>query len=244
MISYFRGVGDCLAGFGIITSAGLRRFVILPLLINIVLFATAIYFFSKQIDVWVEQLLPGWLSYLEYVLWPLFAIMFFIIVFYSFTLLANIIAAPFNSLLAARVEARLGSSVAESINTEAFWKIAIRSIRSEFTKLLYFIKWFIPLLILTFVPGVNIVAPFAWFIFAAWSFALEYTDYTLANHDQLFPAVREYNRNNRMRALGFGSVVFVLTSVPFLNFIAMPVAVCGAVRLVILAGEHNKSGLK
>lgn len=68
MISYFKGLADCLAGFGIITHAGLRRFVVLPLLINIVLFATAIYFFSKQIDIWVDQLLPAWLSFLEYVL--------------------------------------------------------------------------------------------------------------------------------------------------------------------------------
>jgi CysZ protein len=241
MLSYFKGVVDCLVGFGIITRAGLRRFVVLPLLINIVLFATAIYFFSKQIDIWVDHLLPAWLSFLEYVLWPLFAIMLFIILFYSFTLLANIIAAPFNSLLAARVEASIGGRAAETMNAEGFWKIVIRSIRSELSKLLYFIKWFIPLVILTFIPGINIIAPLAWFSFASWSFALEYTDYTLGNHEQLFPEVREFNRNNRMRSLGFGSVVFMLTSIPILNFIAMPVAVCGAARMVTKIKEGQNS---
>lgn len=239
MLSYFRGASDCVAGFRLIMSAGLRRFVILPLLINIVFFGTAIYFFSKQLGTWVEQLLPSWLSFMEYILWPLFAITILLCVFYSFTLLANLIAAPFNSLLAARVEARLNGREAIAVSSDVFWKLVIRSIGAELTKMLYFIKWAIPLLILTFVPGVNIIAPFAWFVFAAWSFALEYTDYTLANHDQLFPAVREYNRKNRLRALGFGSVVFVLTSIPVLNFFAMPVAVCGAARFISRVNAEN-----
>jgi len=239
MISYLKGAVDCLAGFRLILGSEIRRFVIMPLLINIALFSAAIYFFTKQIDIWVEQLLPHWLSFLEFLLWPLFAVTIFLIVFYSFTLLANLIAAPFNSLLAARVEAKLSGRAVEEINTDAFWKIVIRSIGAELIKLLYFIKWLIPLLILTIVPGVNIVAPIAWFVFAAWTYSLEYTDYTLANHGQLFYEVREYNRQNRMRALGFGSVVFVLTSVPFLNFLAMPVAVCGATRLVIKVKEQN-----
>jgi CysZ protein len=42
-----------------------------------------------------------------------------------------------------------------------------------------------------------------------------------------------------MRALGFGSIVFVMTSIPFLNFLAMPVAVCGATRLTVKIKEQN-----
>ncbi len=231
MFSYFKGAFDCATGFKLIFSSGLRRFVIVPLLVNITLFSVAIYYFSRQIDIWVQQLLPSWLSFLEFILWPLFAITIFLIVFYSFTLLANLIAAPFNSLLAARVEARLSGQSVEDISPEAFWKIAVRSLGAELVKTLYFIKWLIPLLLLTIIPVVNVAAPFAWFIFAAWSFALEYTDYSLGNHGQLFKQVREYNRKHRMRALGFGSVVFVMTSIPFINFLAMPVAVCGATRL-------------
>lgn len=239
MVSYFKGASDCIAGFKLILNPRLRHFVVVPLVINIALFAIAIYFFSKQIDVWVEHLLPDWLSFLQFILWPLFAITIFLIVFYSFTLLANLIAAPFNSLLAARVEAMLSHHAGEEMSSEAIWKVALRSIGSELVKTLYFIKWLIPLLILTFIPGLNIIAPAAWFIYAAWSYALEYTDYPLGNHDQLFKEVREYNRKNRMRALGFGSIVFVMTSIPFLNFLAMPVAVCGATRLTVKVKEQK-----
>ena len=239
MLSYFKGVDDCIAGFKLILNPGLRRFVIVPLVVNIALFGTVIYFLSRKIDSWVTHLLPSWLSFLEFILWPLFAITIFLIVFYSFTMLANLIAAPFNSLLAARVEAILTEHKGEEMNSDAVWKVALRSIGAEFVKTLYFIKWLIPLLILTLIPGLNVIAPVAWFIYAAWSYALEYTDYPLGNHDQLFKEVREYNRKNRMRALGFGSIVFVMTSIPFVNFLAMPVAVCGATRLTIKVKEQD-----
>ena len=85
------------------------------------------------------------------------------------------------------------------------------------------------------IPVVNVAAPFAWFLFAAWSFAIEYTDAPLGNRGLLFDKVREYSRNNRMRSLGLGTGVFVLTSVPFLNFLAMPVAVCAATRMTVRA---------
>jgi hypothetical protein len=49
----------------------------------------------------------------------------------------------------------------------------------------------------------------------------------LGNRGMLF----EYNRNNRMRSLGLGTGVFVMTSIPVLNFLAMPVAVCAATKM-------------
>jgi len=239
MLSYFKGAVDCIAGFKLILNPGLRRFVIVPLLVNIILFASAIYYLSNRVDTWVQHLLPSWLSVLEFILWPLFAITIFLIVFYTFTLVANLIAAPFNSLLAASTETCLETTGSEDADTDAFWKVLLRTIGAELRKTIYLVKWLVPLLILTIIPVINVVAPFAWFVFAAWSFALEYTDYPLGNRGLLFPAVREYNRKNRMRALGFGSMVFILTSIPFLNFLAMPVAVCGATRLTIKVKERS-----
>ena len=233
MIAYIKGFGDCIKGFSLILKPGVRRFVIVPLMINMSLFAAAIYILSQQMDSWLQSLLPGWLSWLEWLIWPLFAITVLLLVFYSFTLVANLVAAPFNSLLAARVEAHLTGSRPENMDSEKFWKLALRSFASEIHKLIYFIKWLIPLLIVTFIPGINIIAPFLWFIYAAWSFALEYTDYPLANRGLLFSDIRQYNRNNRLRALGLGTGVFIMTSIPVINFLAMPVAIAGATQLTV-----------
>ena len=231
MKTYFTGLTDGLSGFSLIFKKGVRRYVIVPLLINISLFSGAIYLLSQRMDSWMESLLPSWLSWLQWLIWPLFAITILLLVFYSFTLLANLISAPFNSLLAASVEAHLTGKKPEHIDAEKFWKIALRTISSEIYKLLYFFKWLVLLVIITLIPGVNLIAPFLWFIYAAWSFSLEYMDYPLANHGMLFKDIRQHNREHRMRSLGLGSVVFILTSIPFVNFIAMPVAIAGATRL-------------
>ena len=233
MINYLKGFGECFSGFSLIFLPGIRRFVIIPLTINIGLFTAAIYLLSQQMNQWIESLLPSWLSWLEWLIWPLFALTTLLFVFYSFSLIANLIAAPFNSLLAARIENHLYDKPIEYISNENFWKLTLRSVASEIHKIIYFIKWLIPLIILTLIPGVNLIAPLAWFIFTAWSFSLEYMDYPLSNHGLLFKEVRMYNRLQRMRALGLGSGIFIITSIPILNFLAMPVAVAGATKLTI-----------
>lgn len=231
MTNYLKGFSECFSGFNLIFLPGIRQFVIIPLIINIGLFGTAIYLLSQKMDAWIQSLLPGWLSWLEWLIWPLFAIMILLFVFYSFTLVANLIAAPFNSVLAARVEAHLSGRPVEEDNGEKLWQLVLRSVAAEIHKMLYFLAWMIPLIILTLIPGLNLIAPFAWFIFTAWAFSLEYMDYPLSNHGLLFKEVRLYNRRHRMRALGLGSGIFIMTSVPVLNFFAMPVAVAGATRL-------------
>lgn len=231
MISFFKGFLDCFSGFGLIFQSGIKRFVIIPFLINIGLFTLATKILTNKLDSWLQQLLPGWLGWLEWLIWPLFAIAVFLIIFYTFTIIANLISAPFNSLLSARIESHLTGITPEAIETDRLLKLIGRTLLAETRKILYAIKWFIPLIIITLIPFINIVSPFLWILFAAWFFALEYNDYPLANRGLLFDEVKSFNRENRMRSLGLGTAVFVLTSIPLLNFFAMPVSVAGATRL-------------
>jgi len=69
---------------------------------------------------------------------------------------------------------------------------------------------------------------------------LEYNDYPLANRGHFFEDVKTYNRKNRMRSLGLGTAVFLMTSIPVVNFFAMPVAVAGATKLTTKIDEKNK----
>ncbi|MBE9567567.1 MAG: sulfate transporter CysZ [Proteobacteria bacterium] len=239
MVSFIKGFLDCFSGFGLLFKPGVRRFVIIPFIINLALFSLATKLLSDQLDSWLEKLLPGWLDWLEWLIWPLFAIAMFLVVFYTFTVIANLIAAPFNSLLSARIEATFTGQKPEDINSDRFIRLMTRTIKSELQKILYAIKWFIPLLIITIIPGLNIVAPFLWILFAAWFFALEYNDYPLANHGLFFEDIKSYNRKNRMRSLGLGSAVFILTSIPIVNFFAMPVAVAGATKLTCKVSKNE-----
>lgn len=64
----------------------------------------------NRIGDWVPQLMsyiPSWLQWLSYLLWPLMVISLLLVFSYLFSTLANIIAAPFNGLLAEQLEASL-----------------------------------------------------------------------------------------------------------------------------------------
>lgn len=241
MINYIKGINDCLSGFSLIFKSGIRRYVIIPLIINTGLFATAIYILSQQMDIWLQKLLPGWLSWLEWLIWPLFAVTILLIVFFTFTLIANLISAPFNSYLSASVELKLTGSKPENMVNEPVWKTVVRTVGAEIRKTVYFLLWLIPLALLTIIPVINVAAPFAWFLFAAWSFSIEYMDSPLGNRGMLFEEIRAYSRKNRMRSLGLGTGVFVMTSIPVLNFLAMPVAVCAATKMTTRISAQTSS---
>ena len=55
----------------------------------------AIHLFGTVIQAW----LPEWLHWLDWLPWPLFGIIVFGAVFFGFSLVANLIAAPFNGRL-------------------------------------------------------------------------------------------------------------------------------------------------
>ncbi|HHJ34593.1 MAG TPA: sulfate transporter CysZ [Gammaproteobacteria bacterium] len=240
MLSYIKGLSDCFSGFGLLFRSGIKRFVLIPFIINIGLFSLATVLLNDQLDSWLEKLLPGWLNWLEWLILPLFWVAMLLIVYYTFTVIANLIAAPFNSLLSSRIEAMLTGKKPEDINADGFMKLMLRTSKSEIQKILYAIKWFIPLLIITVIPVVNVAAPFLWILFAVWFFALEYNDYPLANRGHFFEEVKTFNRKNRMRSLGLGTAVFIMTSIPVINFFAMPVAIAGATKLTTRIDEKDK----
>ena len=232
--SFRTGAAYIWRGFGLIRQPQIRVFVIIPLLINIVLFSAGIVCFAIGIDYVLDNLLPSWLSWLRYLLWPLFAMASLIIVFYGFSILANLVASPFNGLLSAAVERHLTGQTNDTPFTwAAVGREVLRTVGAELRKLAYFSLWALPCLILFIIPGINLIAVPLWFLFGAWMMAIEYVDCPLGNHARPFPAVKQVLRKRRKLALGFGSIVMALTMIPIVNFFAMPVGVAAATALYI-----------
>lgn len=83
------------------------------------------------------------------------------------------------------------------------------------------------------IPVVQLAAPAVWVIFSAWVLSLEYLEYPLGNRGMLFRDVRVEVARHRGEAMGFGLAVTLLTLIPVVNFLAMPVAVSGATKLCL-----------
>ena len=101
------GVGYLFEGAKLLTHPSLRLFVIVPLLVNIIVFGTLVgaglSYLSGLIDTWLSWI-PDWLGFIEWVLWPLLWLAVSLIMGYTFTAVALIIASPFNALLAEKAE--------------------------------------------------------------------------------------------------------------------------------------------
>ena len=228
----FAGFTHFFSGLRLIMQPGLRRFVLIPLGINIVIFAGLLWLAAGQFEAlmeWLLPALPGWLAWLVTLLWLLFGALAALLVFFSFTLVANLIGAPFNGLL---VEKHLtGQPLPEGSGLAAALKEAPGAIMDELGKLLYFALWAVPLLLLSLVPVVNVVAPFLWLLFTAWMMAVEYGDFPLGNHGMKGREIRATLRGKRLLSLGFGGTTLVATMIPVFNFLVMPTAVAGATAM-------------
>ncbi len=226
------GAGYLLQGLKLLNNPGLRRYVIIPLLINILIFSLMVWIGIIQFENLLDWMLPqdSWLTYFRYILWPLFAIAAVLITFYSFTIIANLLAAPFNGILAEKVEILLTGKSPSQVHTgvlQSIWP----AVRSELVKLRYFLVRALPLLLLFIVPGINIIAPILWTLFGIWYLTLEYADYPMANSGLEFRQQHAHNKEIRLTALGFGGSLTLLMMIPVLNFAAMPAAVAGATAM-------------
>lgn len=223
------GFNYLLQGLKLLLEPGLKRYLVVPLLINFTIFSLVAWIGYSQFEALLAWLLPeqSWYSFLRWLLWPLFALTILLVTFYTFTVVANLIAAPFSSLLAQRVEQILTGSPPPHGDERLLAQIG-PALASELRKLGYFIIRAIPLLILFIIPGVNLFAPLLWLLFSAWFLALEYIDYPLGNHGLGFAEQHRRMKSLRLTAIGFGGGVTLLMMIPLLNFAAMPAAVAGA----------------
>lgn len=243
--NFIQGFGYIFSGMSLVTQKGIRRFVLVPLLINSIAFFMAIKVITQQFSTLMDHFLggiswlPDWLETgLEWLLYPLFAILIIILVYYSFTMIANLIAAPFNAILAQKVEAKLlGREI--TLQDVSMLQVIKRTLSSELRKMAYMLKWLIFLLILTFIPVVNSIAPFAWMLYGAWMLSVEYADYPMGNHELYFKEELARLKKNKFKSLGFGSAVMLMTSIPVINFFAMPVGVAAGTVYWVKRLKHQ-----
>lgn len=236
----FSGISYLIAGFGLITKSGLRRFVIIPLIINIFFFVGLFFLlrhYVGEFNHWFESLLPSWLRWLEIILWICFFASFMLVLFYTFIAIANIISAPFNSILAEKVELYLTGKIPESRSIIENVKDVPRIIGRQLAILIYYLPRVIVLFILFFIPIVQAIAPILWFLFNAWYLVLTFVDYPTDNHRIPIRDVRSWLKQRSWTSLSFGSGVLLMSMIPVINFFIIPAAVAGATKFWI---EENR----
>jgi len=237
----FSGSLYLIKGFQMIKQPGVRQFAIIPLIINTLIFAGLGIFLFGWFGNFIDGLmmsLPDWMQWLEWLIWPVFAAALGVLIYFTFTIVANFISAPFNGVLSEAVEEKITGMEKED---DSPWHQAItqapEAIKEEVRKLVYSVTRSLPFLILLFIPGINFIASALWILFGAWMLAIQYADYPLANNGILFNDQRAVLKEKRLLVLGFGGTVMIGMMIPIVNFIILPCAVAGATIMYV---EHFK----
>lgn len=219
-------------GLTLIHTKGLKRFVVIPLLINLILFSLAFYVLLQQVRAMIDalqQILPAWLHWMEYLLIPLGVMSLVIGLAYTFTMVANFIAAPFNGLLSEKVEAHLTGKSLPDAGLAGFIRDTPRMLAREWHKFIYALPRAVLLFVLfLFLP---VIGPVLWFLFTSWLLAIQYCDYPYDNHKISFHTMRQQLRGKPGNSFTFGIAVNIGCMIPLFNLLVMPVAVCGATAM-------------
>ena len=230
------GVSYLFKALPLLTKPGIKSYVMIPLIINILIFSVGIYFGFAYFGEYMDKFLDtsemwSWVAaiveFIKPLLYIVFGLALLVLIFYTFSILANIIASPFNSLLAEATEMYLtGKTMDDAGGFKQVLKEIIPTILMEIKKLIYMILWSIPFLIMLFV--IPIAGPIIWFLFTAWMMSLQYMDYPMGNHKLNFSQQRSLQGKSRLFSMGFGGVTMGASMIPLVNFIIMPTAVIAA----------------
>jgi len=210
-------------GLRLLGHKDLRKFILIPMLINLILYSALLYLVYTYVGSLINQFIPDWLLWLSWLIYPVTLVSFFLAGFFTFTLIANLIAAPFYGDLSAKTQKIIKDEAGEIVSQKI-----LAVIGSELKRVLYLISRAIPLLIISLIPGLNLIAPILWALFGAWALSLEYFAYPLENEGALFKEQREIIKQVRIGALSFGGLVLLGLTLPIINILVPPAAVISA----------------
>jgi len=225
-----------LQGAKLLWHPSIRWLVLIPLLINILLFSALTAAAGQWLGGWLDSMVnavPDWLQWLVWIVWLLFSLLALVIYAFSFTLVANLIGSPFYGLIAERVIIMQGASSAAA--ESSVFRVAWQSFRRQLQLLAYFIPRTIAVglltLLVSFVPLINLLAPVIAGCWAAWALAIQYLDYPADIEAVSFNQLIDQAGQNRWPAMGFGFAALGASAIPLLNLVALPAAVVGGTLL-------------
>ena len=229
------GAGYFFRGLSMLPKPGIRLFVLIPLLANIgvfVLLGSVLWGYVSTFQEYIGNLLPEWLGFITWIIGPLVWIAGGLMTGYTATFVVLLFTSPFHSLLAEKVEEQITGEALPALEGIAAALAGIpRGVARELGKLTYYVPKALIVLIVSFIPGLNAIAPVLWVLLGAWMMSLQFIDYPMDNHRLPFSEVRAACSARQLSSLSFGGVVAFVSGIPLINMVVIPAAVIGATLL-------------
>ncbi len=212
-------------------------YILIPFLINVAVFSGAVYlgmeFFGSTVVEYIPQGEAWYWALFSWLLWVVAVLLTAILVFFSFTVVGNLIASPFNDLLSERTETLLtGREIDENFSLSRFFSDAIKSLLMEARKMWVFVLVMVLILPLNLLPGIgNAIYTLLAISLTLFFLCVEYLSFVMVRKGHFFSDQRRFIFSRKSLMLGYGCGVLVMLAIPFFQFFCIPLAVIGATRL-------------
>ena len=205
----------------------------LPFVITLFLYGIGFYFFSENVETWLQRLwhldpgrsagVMGWLywAYIHVVKFLLYCLLL-VVVFYTFIVISNIVASPFYDFISTKYEKQ---TLVGGVESESYLTISassvIRIVFEEVKKALFAAA--VPIG-LVFVP---MIGPVLSFFSASVLISWDFVDYSLARRSPFFSSRLKAIWRHKFFLFGYGCPLVI----PFLGLLVLPFAILGATIL-------------
>ena len=227
------GIKAYFGAFGLISKLKLWKYFAIPMLISfvtaVVIFGSA-YGLSDNIGgfiskIWIWEWGKETFSSISNFIGGLIVIVIGLILFKHIIMA---LSAPFMSPVSEKIEAHFTGQTAHSHRDTTFTQQLWRGIRINGRNLLMELLLTIPILLLKFIPIVNIFSTILLFLMQAYYAGFGNMDYTLERHFQYKESL-EFVRKNRGLAIGNGVVFILCLLIPVVGVIlVLPLSVTAA----------------
>lgn len=230
----------------VFSNPSLFKYVAIPFIINVLVFSGTVYWgldlFSSLVGDYVTVQDAWYWQIVATVVKIIAGLVTAVVVFFAFTVIGNLIAAPFNDLLSERTEQLLtGVRDDEGFSLRKLAADIWRVMGDEIRKMAIFIALMLLLLGFNMVPAIGppIYAFFS-IMLTVYFLVVEYTGYVFSRKHLGFKEQRQFIGGNRMSTLGFGLAVMCVLMIPLVQFLTIPLAVVAATRLCCEAGVQAR----
>ena len=227
---------------------GLVKYFLIPFAINVVIFGIGTYTFFEYYSEMLNAFVPsseGWWALVYYPVAAILVLLFAIIMVFSFTVIGNLIASPFNTMLSQRTEEIVsGIKIDEKFSLKLLLWDTKDAITTELKKIGLLILIQLALLLLWLVPVIgNIAYAIASPISVIYFLCFEYMDFAMSRKRLPYSEKWKLIGDHKGSCLGMGFTFFLTTLVPVLNFFVMPLAVIGSTLMYLWLHDGISMGV-
>lgn len=215
----------------------------IPFVIDVILLTLTLSWGWSQVSLWTATAVgylisssSGWIYSLLY--YPLFLgllVGFSVLAIYLTVLLANVIASPFNSILAEKILIQMGVKQDRPFHLQQWLATSARMLAVSLMRAVIFVFLGLFLFIMSFIPVLNILSSFIAFLILAFDSA----DYAFESLEMSLRERYAFFKRHRLQFCGMAGALALTLLIPGLTLVLLPSAVAGAASVVARSKRHD-----